>query len=383
MFSDSQVAECTSSYDGPWTQNLKIRPIFSDKGYVPVAEHLELTFKFQGLMIDGIGESFPNLKTLHIRNTVYEPLLFSFERRHFENMPNLKDLTLNEVEVLAEDAFDSLPNLETFDLYWSHDFNAEKLLKNLVNLKRLLIRKLPIDFVPGNFFLKMKSLEAFYFDKPEFQILERKNLNNLSNIKEIFFDDSVFEEIMEDAFQDCISVKSMFLNIHKVIELKKKTFWNLKNLDILTIYGGSFKSIPVEMLNGVNLTELSIVHSKLDSLDETFFETLESLRTLDFSDNQIVVLPENIFKPLVNVKTINFKNCKIENLPFVLFENNLMIEEIDFSDNRLKSIDVDFTKLSKLRILSLSDNFCITQQFTSDGSIPEIQNIIRSNCTQP
>lgn len=355
-----------------------MKPIFHGGGLELAGSNVHL--RCDGTMIKGVGESFTRLSKLFIQGFPIK----SIERKHFENMPNLKELGLSEVEVYTEDAFDVLPGLESLELHWTDDLYSKKMFRNS-RLTQLTLTGSPSNFVAG---LILPNLEVLKLESSKIQNLESLYLVNLQKIREITFENSEIQFIAEDAFQDCTTLETLFIRFPKTKNLNEKTFWNLKKLKKLVLTGAELSSIPLQIFR--DQTELQELYLYISPVvfPEKLFDNLINLRSLKLHQSPNASLHENALKSLVNLKEINLAYGSLKTIESSFFENNLNIEEIDLGWNNLKIIEVDFTRFGKLRKLDLRGNVCIQEMFTKESgysssvSLQEIQNIINSNCTR-
>lgn len=380
IISDSGRTECTSSYNGSFTQNLKIRPVFEEESS-PIAELTEVSLTLKRLMLNGVGESFPNLEILSIIDLSD---LFSLEKRHFENMPNLKKLSIFDIESISEDAFDNLSNLEEINLYWSKELEGENFFKSMVNLKRIQLKFPSEHFVIGEVLKGLENLESIIIYGGNIETLERSIVANLFRVRKIEFENCKIKEITEDAFQDLTSVEELILSSNEFEYLAEKTFWNLKTLLKLSLSGNPLKMLPATLFRDLtNLIDLNLSYLEITSVNESLFDNLKNLTELSLTNNPIVSLHENTFKSLVNLEALKLDYCKIERISAGLFDHNLALTSITLYENSLKTIEFDFTKLPELNYISLNGNVCVEELSAyARFQIEEVQNVITSNCTQ-
>ena len=84
---------------------------------------------------------------------------------------------------------------------------------------------------------------------------------------------------------------------------------------------------------------------------------IDSLRFINFDDNQIVMIPPGI-SDLKNLYEISVKNNKIERVYYLDGEKLIYLNRIDLSNNRLTKIDYTqgFHSLRSLTKLMLGNN---------------------------
>lgn len=156
--------------------------------------------------------------------------------------------------------------------------------------------------------------------------------------------------------------------------------------------GSKIEEISPDAFNDlVNLKELILEGCEIENLHEETFWKLTKLNKLVLGQNPLKTISENAFQGLSDLRYLSLSECQIEKLPRNIFETNLNLSEIYFSRNKFKIIEVDFTRLLRLRRLSFYDSTegCVNTYYSASdsesekeaSSIQRIQEIIRVNCT--
>jgi Leucine-rich repeat (LRR) protein len=111
------------------------------------------------------------------------------------------------------------------------------------------------------------------------------------------------------------------------------------------------------------------------------------LETLGIEDCEIEKLPENLFKNLKMLIIIDLNTNELTHLPKNLFADNLQLETVWLYGNKLQTIDVDFTKLPKIKTIYLRSNVCINELYRPEipedstvATVQELQLKITNNC---
>lgn len=132
------------------------------------------------------------------------------------------------------------------------------------------------------------------------------------------------------------------------------------------------------------LRRLELYDKEIDFIAEDSFFSLSNLEILSIYKCGVQYLPKYLLKTLIKLKKFEAVFNRITFLHKELFSNNFELEEIAFRNNQLKVIEVDFTKLLKLKSLRLEKNDCIDGSFIRASfdsiSLQELQNIINSKC---
>lgn len=404
IFSYQLTTDCSTNYAGPLAQNLKIKPKFSRSGSSEKVVRLELNFN--DVIVNGIGEAFPNLKALKIKS---ENRVLNVERRHFSQMPNLENLNLsnNRIKVIAEDAFHDLTNLKVLnlrdceieifsDLFFQHltdlrqlnlggnFISSQNAFKDLVNLKLFVVPK--VDIIK-KLIQHLPGLTVLIFYKHNLENLEKSFFVNMQEMEKITFGASVIKHIKENAFEGFTRLHELDLQRSEIESISETSFWGLTTLKMLDLDYNRIKFIPEKCFQDLTeLQTLSLTDNPIDSLHPNLFKNLRNLDSLILSSNPIKVIHENIFTGMKNLKNLHLRSIELEALPTNLFQMNTKLETINLIQNNLNKIEVDFTSLKMLKELYLSG--CVSGHYRKDwpqstfSSIQELQDLILRHCNR-
>ena len=281
-----------------------------------------------------------------------------------------------------------------------------------VNLKRILLKKLKEykgvdeeeDGLHGEYNLKIKD-KSYRKDKNDTEIYE-KDMEQLESFAIRGFDEETFESFVGDQ-----QIKSI-VGLEKAVNLKQLTISGnpddsrgalrdisplrgLKNLELLRLSHNDIIDIsPVADLT--NLKHLFLSHNQIKNIDAV--KNLTNLESLDFARNMGEVrirdispianltklkllglsdanIPDiSILKNLVNLETFMANDSKIEDISVLKNAKNLRLlyvgknkisdvsvvkdlvnlEELYLRHNSIS--EIDFSKLTKLRDVSVEDN---------------------------
>lgn len=243
------------------------------------------------------------------------------------------------------------------------------------------IEYLPIDIV--EVFPNIKDIHAI---DCSLKALYKKNFRGLVKIDGLLFDKNQISYIEEDAFDDLVNLRLIFLANNRL-----KTW-----------------SLPENVFSKVtNLTSVLMNNNNFDSLDRNLFKNNLKLKHLILSENNLKSIPSDIFLFNVNLKLLSLDNNQLEELPFTLLSNTISLDHANFSSNPLNGV-VDFSifentkNISKIdfsgiqfskilnievvdnfkslkEILLLSDNSCINGNFTVE-TLENLKENVKENC---
>jgi Leucine-rich repeat (LRR) protein len=173
-FTESVDADCSHSFEGPFTRDLKIQTNFASHPMIKSPDgvkSLVIYFGASSYIFNGLGKAFKNLELLYIPDNSLRIL----ERSNFFNMTKLRRLELydKQIEFIAEDSFSDLPNLEILSMFkCGVDEFPDKLLHNLKKLKKFEAVFNRITFLHADFFSNNLEIEEIAFRNNQLKVIE-------------------------------------------------------------------------------------------------------------------------------------------------------------------------------------------------------------------
>ncbi|CAF0847688.1 unnamed protein product [Didymodactylos carnosus] len=353
------------------------------------AKHDTISTHFQSICQSGIREDNSNYihcarKQLQIIpdfsriNTFYDELVLNDNL--IQHIPvnafsglRVKRLSLqgNKIQSIESQAFIELANyleelvIEFDQQYMPINKIPDAILKNLYNIRSLILTGLNLHTLSNDTFQYFKKLEKFSCIKC-----------NLVTIDDMTFDSNKIISI---------TLKELHLDNNKLSDLNwSKICKNLKNLEILTLSQNHFQTLTNNLLtnltqlklfdlsyNGLQtidtnifinqsltLEKLYLQNNELNSLQLTFLFNLYKLTDINIEFNRITFLPEQIFqynKQLLYLSLQGNDLTKLSNQSFLGLSN---LKYLNLARNRiqLNISDHPFQYLNKLQILNLDRN---------------------------
>jgi Leucine-rich repeat (LRR) protein len=179
---------------------------------------------------------------------------------------------------------------------------------------------------------------------------EYRELENVNFTKNIMF--------IKELSVHLPALTTASIEINDLVELEPMIFQNMINLECLSLYSSSIRSIDSKIFScNKRLRTLNI--TCLINFHENLFEGLHSLHSLDIAENEITDLPPNLFKDLINLNYLNLALNQIKVIPDGLFRNLENLDDLNLHGNEINLLDQCvniFQGLNKLKALNLSDN---------------------------
>ena len=297
---------------------------------------------------------------------ISDNLIETIGQKNFSRYKYLRNLNLahNQLTTIQHGAFDDLHRLDCLSLMDnSIRYNEEGFMngsfRQLKNLKKLNIQQ---HFTDEDFKNEDYSFQAFV----DLQQLETLYLDGIPNQK------------LGTVFQNMKQLKSITFN-------KQTERCHLVNL--------TQDFFPQNLV----LTNVTINHCDLETIQSKTFESLTHLRYLDLSYNEKLTFSSliNIVAGLdkTNIKILKLNNihkttgsCNIITVEQSLGFKNLSLIEFYFESNRLTGVEKGavFNLPMSLKTISLRDNALLNDDYTLDAiqyllGSTNIENIILAN----
>uniref|UniRef100_T1IV51 Leucine-rich repeat-containing protein 57 n=1 Tax=Strigamia maritima TaxID=126957 RepID=T1IV51_STRMM len=113
-------------------------------------------------------------------------------------------------------------------------------------------------------------------------------------------------------------------------------------------------SLKHHLENAQKTGVLQLCSKNLTEIPNDLFKMIKVLRTLDLSDNKLVVLPSNIGQ-FLQLKHLTLSKNRLKELPNEI-GNLKKLENVYLNDNNLTCLPSNMSMLKHLRIISLSNN---------------------------
>ena len=355
-------------------------------------------------LLTNLGQRFPALQVLAVTSSG----LMQIDSSVFLFMKNLKVLNLasNKLQDMQPGTFDQLKLLESLDL-------SSNNLKTLTTRAFTELGKLQILNLAGN---RLKAISSNLFEP--LKVLKSVNLSNNDCIS-LSFPEVTFKEVKNQIINGCIApveieclMRGTDCNAVNLTIVQPKTkiskFKNQIGFESFTFsisdqrvsflpfqLGKVFTNLRVLVVSRSQLTALNerdfegltkmksitIVHNNISLIEFGVFDDVPQLEHLDLSSNNILTLPAIIFVKLAQLKTLNLSDNRLQSFLSQFLPSKNVIEEFLIKDNAIVRSDLDTSINSKkVKIIDLTNNFCINFKYKSGITFNELFKALR-NCS--
>lgn len=269
----------------------------------------------------------------------------------FISAPNLKWLSITNLESVTEDSFNGLKNLEQLSLDFKSRFQIpDGLFSALISLKDLTIG--------GNVKLTRALFESL-------TILNTLgiNANNVDALDEDLF--APLEQLSILRFNYMTRLENLPLLPNALSELSitgsnvkiLNNAFNGKPIKKIWIHGGNVELSERWNESLSSIEDLKIFEVPLKNLGPDFFLRMPLLKTVHLFENNIETLPDRLFSGLNFLTDLRIRDNKLRSLPDGIFKDLHSLQTIDLQGNDLKdnsNLMTNFMNITSPALMSVS-----------------------------
>jgi Leucine-rich repeat (LRR) protein len=120
-----------------------------------------------------------------------------------------------------------------------------------------------------------------------------------------------------------------------------------------------------ELSDAEHLRKLKISNTNLQHIDQSSFEKLINVYSLDLSSNKIGGLEENVFMNLNKMSYLDLSNNNLRCFPGNLLKHNVILRHLQLQNNNLEFIEIPLEIGKGLRYANFEYNKCMSKTFVS------------------
>lgn len=296
-----------------------------------------------------------------------------------QNMTALQVLDLAEIQtdvfqMLVKDTFGSAYTLEELNLANNHIAHVYEMA--FAGFPTLMILNLD-DNALGTVPIAVKQLpilEELSLARIGMRFIEETTLRGLQNLKTL----NLEENLLSNG------------TIHSL------AFWMSpgQSLENLNLRFNSFEAVPSHLFQHLrNLRKLDLSGNKIKAIRDRAFYNLERLEELDLSNNPITTLSDEALVGLEGLQVIHLKGLQLTEVPTLMIAPLFSLRELDLTSNQIVIISNDSFATLNLEQVSLTYNniqtvsssafqyfYTPAQLIVNDNKIEDVSFLTESHC---
>jgi Leucine-rich repeat (LRR) protein len=229
-------------------------------------------------------------------------------------------------------------------------------------VRKLNLESNRLGYIDPNAFIELINyLEELYIDAENIDQIPQ-SVFNLANLKILKLNGFNLKEFSLQNLQKLKKLDKFYLINSKVVNIYgfQTQADAIQQLKLLSLQSNKIETIDESLFNYLyNLETLNLNDNDLTNLDFNL-KNLTRLHTLDLSYNGIAKLNSNLFDPKKNVQLqrLLLNNNELTNVKQKFFKNLVGLKEVNMDFNKLVTLESNvFLNNNNLEILSINNNF--------------------------
>uniref|UniRef100_A0A087XZ43 TIR domain-containing protein n=1 Tax=Poecilia formosa TaxID=48698 RepID=A0A087XZ43_POEFO len=324
-----------------------------------------------------ITENLVNLKVLDMSNNKLKEFGDSFKI----SLQKLEALDISHNPISSK-FFLPLPNLQHLDLSMSKLRSLDFLVQaNLSALRYLNLTDNEISVINETVFQSLPSLRFLALDNNPFSFCPRRAgksgrliiIKQSNKIKVLLDEIDLLEIILNMTSLTFPLVLNISLHYFVYSKINGGDFSGMSKLRILDLTSNQIAQVDEgSFIDLMFLQTLCMGNNKLNVLMSNMFQGLSNLTVLFLNNNGIQVIHATAFQFLTSLQTLDLGNNRLRQLTCEDFENTTQLRELYLKRNRISQVDYCvFLNLESLKLLDLSFNQLMT--FENNIFLPKLE----------
>lgn len=209
-YATSSTRRCTienQPITDPWYNILDTSDSFIESFYIDNDKNVKF-------IPENVGEKFPNVIVFHVVKTG----LTSIAAKDFRNLPNLKEIELNDNEI-------ERVNRNTF--------------KYLLQLEHINLASNKIRHLSADVFSDQSQLKQLLLQQNEIEFIDEKLFANLIELRKLSLSDNKLFAISKNQLKSNRMLEKIWLDRNRIKAISSTTFDGLHNLELINMDGNS------------------------------------------------------------------------------------------------------------------------------------------------
>ncbi|XP_031631630.1 chaoptin isoform X2 [Contarinia nasturtii] len=232
-------------------------------------------------------------------------------------------------------------------------------------IRELYIRHCGLNLISPASFDGLKTLQILDISGNNLTALAKDFLQGFTEFRALNIKDNKLKDIQTNEVFAAIqsTIEKLDMSGEGNVPTSLKNFSIMKSIRSLSLGKLTSSQLsPDDFADfGVELEDLKLAHSSIDTIKSHAFKNARGIRRLDLSENIISTIENDAFTEighsLISLKISHGFAGSFTSFPAQSFRTLTSLQELDLSNNQLKSIsDTSFHFLQNLRTVELNDN---------------------------
>ncbi|TRY62943.1 hypothetical protein TCAL_07279 [Tigriopus californicus] len=336
-------------------------------GNLPFLESLDIQFCKLRQVPSRTFSGLTNLRQLTIQshNSEWSSVLMEVDAHSFQNLEHVQSLDLahNNIWSMPSEVLCSMSKLLEANFSNNHllevsDLGLSSRKGCRTTLNSLDLSNNHIGSIQDGDLIQTPNLTKLSLAGNRISIMGDRSLESLTNLEELNLSDNQLAALPPTIFNRSQSLHRLELQNNSLTLLPSGIFEGLSNLVVLNLSRNAISShlLSKDTFSGLkNLQVLDLSWNEMTKIEDTTFQHLASLRSLNLQHNNIHIVKSQGFNSLVNLNILALSFNEIEELSSDMMSGLSQLSSLSMEHNKIKSIGM-IEPLPSLTDLTLSNN---------------------------
>lgn len=284
----------------------------------------------------------------------------NLDKRQFDGLQDLSKLLLsvNGITYLPDNLFEGLTNLTWLNIRSNGISLSQNLFRPLERLETLEISHNHMTNISGNLFSHLTFLRKLSLWQNNVTRFSKDLFSGVNVLEELDLSSNGLNELPSTIFTPLRKLKKLTLFSNKFSTLPSNLFKNNEGLDTIIIFNNDvkLKYLPKGIFSGLNqLKEVYVQRCGLEIIPIDTFNDSPLITNISLAHNEIESLQESVFNDQINLLDLDLSYNKLKSLPRKLFSSLVKLERLKLGYNSLKDIS-SFSSLISLSYFDIERN---------------------------
>ncbi|CRL06217.1 CLUMA_CG019046, isoform A [Clunio marinus] len=205
------------------------------------------------------------------------------------------------------------------------------------------------------------------FDDNLIRTLVSNPFEYFNNLETISLANNFISELTKDFLKSTTNLKTLILSNNSLSTIDPIIVSHLKNLREINLSLNEFTKLSADLLEALSSVEvLRMENNKLFTIDNAYNKIDYQLRQLFLGYNQFTVITGSMFENFMNLESIDLSNNKIKNIDENAFASLDSLKLLDLSKNNIRQVNLELP--NSLLLIAMANNELAAWPFSN---IPE------------
>ncbi|KAG8198042.1 hypothetical protein JTE90_001877 [Oedothorax gibbosus] len=333
--------------------------VLTSKGFAAVNQLKELRLDHNS--ISRAEESaLLGLEKLKVLDLSYNQIV-ALPPLFLRNCEELTELYLqnNSISVLPPGLFTGLQFLQILDLsrneITTHWLGTET-FADLIRLFLLDVSYNRLSMIDASIFRSQYSLEVLRLDHNEIEVISDNAFSSLYKLHTLHLNHNRLTRITPNTFSGMYALITLIVSHNNIHDVHPDAFRNNTAVMEISLSNNQLSGVPSAVQSLQSLRSLELSNNRISDIHNASYQGLDNLYSLVLSGNKIGNISKGDFENLPSLRILSLANNEIEAIDSATFEDVTYLHALRLDSNLLLDVNGLFGNLHDLMMLNISAN---------------------------